>query len=415
MTIHTPIVRGIQRVNANRRRLSMAGGQDPHAASTPSAVLGDLTTAFEEFKARNDGRLEDLQGQLADVAARAASRGLTTAGDGATRDPGPINAALRSYIRSGDDSAINALVTPQAGMSVGSDPDGGYTVLPTISDDMTRRVFELSPMRQLARVVPVSSDRFEEFNDLEESEAAWVGETESRPDTGTPKLGMLSIPVHEVYAMPKITQKLLDDSSIDLAAWLVEKCSMRFARKEGAAFIHGDGMLKPRGLLTYPTSDDDDGDRPWGTIQHVNTGTSGTFGSATNGSDKLIDLSYQLKNQYRPGAAWLMNRKTAASVRKLKNGSGDYVWQAAIAAGQPDRLLGFPVQLDEEMPDMGADSLSIAFGDFRAAYTIVDRHGLRLLRDPFTDKPNVRFYTYKRSGGAVSNFEAVKFLRFGAD
>lgn len=400
MHLHTP-TRGIVAVQAN-------------AGNDVTALIGQIKTGFEQFKARHDGSLSEIRSQIADLATKHASIGLNggmPAGpiEGQRRE---VSAALRSYIKSGDVDGINAMLV-NAGMSVGSDPDGGYTVYPTLSAQMTKRVFELSPMRRIARVVPVSSDSFEEIADLEEGEASWVGETQARPDTATPKLGMLRIPVHEIFAQPKITQKLLDDSEIDLAAWLVEKCAQRFARKEGAAFVAGDGQLKPRGILTYPTAATADASRPWGTIEHVNTGASGAFGSSTAATDSLIDLTYRLKVAFRPNARWLMNRTTAGVVRKLKDGDGNYIWQASAALGEPDRLLGFPVELDEEMPAIASNSLSIAFGDFREGYTIVDRHGLRLLRDPFTDKPNVRFYTYKRLGGDVSNFEAIKLLRFG--
>ncbi|WP_454268619.1 phage major capsid protein [Roseovarius sp. MBR-51] len=377
-------------------------------------MLQQINAEVVNFKADHKAQLSDLQSQIADVAAKSAARGLGQSGgnfepmDGNQRE---ISAALRSFIRSDDHEALASIMAPNAAMSVGSDPDGGYSVYPTLGGAMNKRVYEVSPMRQLARVVTASSSSFEEFNDLDEAEAGWVGETEIRPETGTPKLGVLSVPVHEMYAMPKITQKLLDDSELDLASWLVEKCAMRFARKEGAAFIGGDGILKPRGLLSYTTAATPDATRAWGTIEHINTGTSGGFGAA--GGDVLIDFAYSLKTVYRPNASWLMNRKTAATVRKMKDGDGNFIWAQSLASGEPDRLLGFPVVLDEEMPDIGANSLSIAFGDFREGYIIVDRHGLRLLRDPFTSKPNVLFYAYKRVGGSVANFEAVKLLRFG--
>lgn len=254
---------------------------------------------------------------------------------------------------------------------------------PTLGTEMNRRIYEISPMRQITGVVPVASSEFEEFNDLDESEAAWVGETQARPETGTPTLGKLTVPVHEVYAMPKVTQKLLDDSQLDIAEWLVEKCSQRFARKEGAAFIAGDGILKPRGLLTYPTAAEGDDIRAWGTFEHINTGTAGGFGSPPAGSDKLIDLVYSLKVAYRPGARFLMNRKTAGIIRKLKDGDGNYLWQPAAMSGEPDRLMGFPVTLAEEMPDTTTtNALAVAFGDFTAGYVIADRHGLRLVLLP---------------------------------
>lgn len=396
---HNSFRRGIVAVRANT---------DQHAA-----MIRTIAAGIEDFKKRHSDELSEIRSGIADLAARNASMGLAGNGRPLEGERKEINAALRSYIKTGNAEGINAMLAVSAGMSVGSDPDGGYTVYPTLSSQMTRRVFELSPMRRLARVVPVSSSSFEEFNDLDEAEANWVGEKQARPETDTPQIGVLNIPVHEVYAMPKVTQKLLDDSELDLAQWLVEKCSMRFARKEGAAFVNGDGALKPRGFLTYPTAATGDASRAWGTLEHVNTGVSANFDTGTAATDKLIDLVYKLKVAYRANARWSMNRATAGVVRKMKDGDGNYIWQASAAEGQPDRLLGFPVELDEEMPNIGANSLSIAFGDFREGYTIVDRHGLRLLRDPFSAKPHVLFYTYKRVGGDVSNFEAIKLLRFG--
>lgn len=399
MTIHASS-RGIIAVNASYEQEARA-------------VLSELNTAFEGFRTRHSAELAEIRSNMAEIAAKSASRAIGTSFDPQGPERREVNTALRDYIRSGDAAGINAMLSANAEMSVGSDPDGGYTVYPAISSEMNRRIFETSPMRRLARVVQVSSDAFEELNDLDEAEASWVGEKQVRQSTGTPGFGVLNIPVHEVYAMPKVTQKLLDDSDIDLAAWLVDKCSQRFARKEGSAFIHGDGIQKPRGLLSYPTTDTADAERAWGTLEHFNAGASGAFPAGTAATDALIDLVYKLKVDFRTNANWLMNRKTAGAVRKLKDGDGNYVWQASAAQGQPDRLLGFPVELDEEMPDIASNSLSIAFGDFREAYTIVDRHGLRLLRDPFTAKPHVLFYTYKRVGGALSNSEAVKLLRFG--
>ncbi|MDX1742182.1 MAG: phage major capsid protein [Ruegeria sp.] len=385
-----------------------------HASANPVAVLNEMQVAFEDFKTRHDNKVEGLQDQLDEI--NKTVDALRVGGVGPVVEQGPerVSAALGSFVRHGDTGPLAAFVNaPQAGMSVDSNPDGGYLVIPELGSTMNKRIHEISPMRQLARTVVVSTDSYEEINDLDEAGAAWVDEREARPDTDNPTLGKLIVPVHEMYAMPKVTQKLLDDALIDVGAWVVEKCVESFARKEGSAFIWGDGMLKPRGLLAYPTAALGDNERDWGTIEHINTGTSAGFGATSDGVDTLIDVTYYLKSRYRPNASWLMNRKTAATVRKMKDADGNLIWSQGLAEGQPDRLLGFPVVLDEEMPDIGADSLSIAFGDFQKAYLIVDRHGLRLMRDPYTDKPNVRFYTYKRVGGGMANSEAVKFIRFG--
>lgn len=418
-------------------------------ANDPAIVLAKLNAAFEEFKAKNDERIEalskgkadtvlneqvdrinatitELQTNLADVAAKAASRGLNAAGD-----EGLVKAAkafakerkaditvddykayaegLNVYMRRGGNTPHSVM----AAMSVGSDPDGGYTVTPDTSGRIIKKIYETSPMRQVASVTTIGTDRLEGFNDLGEGTAGWVGETQARPATGTPQLGKWEIPVHEMYAFPMVTQKLLDDSMFDIEAWLADKTSDKFIRTENAAFLNGDGILKPRGLLTYTTAATADATRAWGTFQHVATGTSAGFGTTTNGTDKLIDLVYSVKAGYRANANFMMSRSSVAGVRKLKDGQGNYAWQPSVTALSGGTLLGFNIVEAEDMPVIAADSLSIAFGDFREAYQIVDRIGIRVLRDALTNKPYVGFYTTKRVGGDAIHFEAVKFLKFG--
>jgi len=316
---------------------------------------------------------------------------------------------LNAYMRKGERLSAEE----RKAMSVGSDPDGGYSVTPDTSGRIVKKIFETSPMRQVASVVTIGTDRLEGFNDLGEGTAGWVGETAPRPATDTAKLGKWEIPVHEIYAFPQVTQKLLDDSMFNIESWLADKTSDKFTRTENTAFINGDGVLKPRGLLDYPTAAAADAARPWGTFQHVLTGTDGTFGTSTNGTDKLIDLVYSVKAGYRSNANFMMARSTVAAVRKLKDGQGNYAWQPSLSALSGGTVLGFNVVEGEDMPVMAADSLSIAFGDFREAYQIVDRIGIRVLRDALTNKPYVGFYTTKRVGGAAISFEAVKFLKFG--
>lgn len=393
------------------------------ASGDPKVILAEMQKAFEAFKANRDGEMRQLQAGLDEVNQTLGALRVGGGGGGGGAWPltagnrTEVNSALRALIRNGDEGPLaNLQGGINAGMQSGSDPDGGFTVVPVLSDTMTRRVVEISPMRQLARVEMIDGDTFEEIQDTGEAGAAWVGETEARPDTAWPTMHKLSVVVHEVYAQPKITQRLLDDSRFDLATWLGEKGSQQFALKEGGAFIAGDGVGKPRGILAYNTSDDDDGTRDWGTMQTVPSGAASGFvtpSTSASPGDALVDLTYSLKWQYRANASFLMNRKTAATVRKFKDADGRFLWAESLAAGEPPRLLGYPVFLDEGMPDVEADATPIAFGDFMAGYVIVDRLGLRLLRDPFTDKPNVRFYMYKRVGGALANSEAIKLLRIG--
>lgn len=418
-------------------------------ASDPAALVGQIKTAFEEFKAANDQRIKaletgksdtvldekvdkinatitDLQGQLADVASKAAARGL---GDDA--DPENAKSVSRFSAERGTDvsaseyrayrEGLNVYMrrggnTPRdvmAAMSVGSDPDGGYSVTPDTSGRIIKRIYETSPMRQIASVTTIGTDRLEGFNDLGEGTAGWVGETAPRPATATAQIGKWEIPVHEMYAFPQATQKVLDDSMFDIEAWLAEKASDKFIRTENAAFLTGDGNLKPRGLLTYPTATTADATRAWGTFQHIATGTSASFGTGTNGSDKIIELVYGVKAGYRANANFLMSRSSVAGVRKLKDGQGNYLWAPSLQSLSGGVLLGFNIVEAEDMPAIAADTLSIAFGDFREAYQIVDRVGIRVLRDALTNKPYVGFYTTKRVGGDALHFEAVKFLKFG--
>lgn len=332
-------------------------------------------------------------------------------GDG---DAGPEHKAISAYIRSGgrDDTEIK-------GLSVGSDPDGGYIVLPVLSSGMTKRLFDQSPIRRLARVETMENgDAFEELVDLDDVGATWVGEKQSRPTTTTAQLGKFSVPLREIYALQAVTQRLLDDSSRDIGGWAIDKISDKFGRSEGVAFVSGDGILRPRGILTYDTDASPDASRPKSKIQFVKTGDAAGFptlnvSTGINPADCLIDIVYSLRSPYKQGGnvGWLMNSTTASVIRKFKDGDGNYIWQNAIAAGQPASLLGFPVELDENMPDIAGGNYPVAFGNWTLGYCVVDRPGLKLLLDPFTDKPNVLFYVYKRVGGGVANFDAIKLLK----
>ncbi len=316
--------------------------------------------------------------------------------------------AFMSWVRSGES------ITPdvRAALSVGSNPDGGFWVSPDTTGRIAELVYETSPMRQICSVQTISTDALEGSNDLDEAAAGgWVGEKAARSDSNTPQVGEWRIPAHEQYAQPKATQKLLDDAAVGVEEWLARKIADKLSRVENDAFLNGDGSGKPRGLLTYtagaPTKAN------WQRIEQTNSGASGAF-AGTDPGDPLIDLVFSVKSVYRGNANWLMNRATVAEVRKLKDGDGNYMWQPDFSVRQGGNLLGYGIVEGEDMPDIAANSLSIAFGDFREGYQIVDRQGIRVLRDPFTDKPYVKFYTTKRTGGAVVNFEALKLMKFAA-
>lgn len=312
--------------------------------------------------------------------------------------------AFENYLRRNNAGADEAKA-----LSVGSDPDGGFAVPTDMSGRINQLVMETSPLRQVANVVTISSDALEGVNDLSEATSGWTSETEDRTETTSPKLGAWRIPVFEQYAEPRATQKLLDDAMFNVEDYLAGKIADRFARMENSAFINGNGIKKPRGILTYPAGTPNA--TTFNVIEQLPTGASGAFASSNPG-DALINLVYSLKSVYRENAVFMMRRATLAEVRKLKDGQGNYLWQPDFQTQQGGKLLGFNVVEAEDMPAIAAGSLSIAFGDFNAAYQIVDRQGVRILRDAFTAKPYVKFYTTKRVGGDVVNFEAIKLLKF---
>lgn len=285
----------------------------------------------------------------------------------------------------------------QKAMMVGSDPDGGYLVPTATSSRIITKVYETSPLDELAYHETISTDAIEIPIDTDEAGAGWVGETEARPETSTPQVGTQRIPVHEIYAKPKATQQLLEDAGVDVEAWLERKVSEKFARMRALAFISGNGIKKPRGILTYPAGAD--GVR--GTIAQIASGAATALTP-----DGLIKLTFSLKDKYLANANWLMKRGTVGALMLFKDNQGQYMWRPGLQAGQPSVLLGYNVRRADDMPTVGAGALPIAFGDFRAGYTVVDRLGIRTLRDPYSSKPFVEFYTRQRVGGDVVDFEA---------
>ncbi len=315
--------------------------------------------------------------------------------------PSEYKAAFDSYLRKGMDAQLEQLQTKA--LSVGSDSNGGYLVPNEMSATITRIVNESSPMRLLASVETISSDSLDLIEDTTDVDAVWGDETTDRSatDSTTPTIGRNTIDTFEMYTQPKATQKLIDDAAIDLEQWIAEKVGDKFARLEATAFISGNGTTAPKGILSYAAG------TSFGQIQQVASGTS-TVVTA----DSLIALYYALKDEYSKRAKFLMHRNTVQAVRLLKETTtNQYLWQPGLAAGTPDTLLGVPVVLAADMPVPAASSLSVALGDFKRAYMVVDRVGIRTLRDPYTAKPFVKFYTTKRVGGKVVNSEAVKLLK----
>jgi HK97 family phage major capsid protein len=346
------------------------------------------------------------------IKANAAARGLQAPSEIDLTGLRSYKSGFASYARKGEKA-----LSPEEykALSVGIDADGGFFVPPDTNGRIMTKVYELSPIRALASIQLLSGDRLEGINDLGEADAGWVGETATRSDTNTPQVGKYEIPVHEMYAQPKATQKLLDDSVVDIEAWLTGKVGDKFARLEGAAYCVGNGVGKPRGIASYATAATNDATRAWGTMEHVLSGASGAFLTSATQADCLISLIMACKTAYLQKARWLTTREVIGAIRKMKEATTNaYLWQPGLQQGQPSQLLGYPVAIAQDMPALAADSLSLAFGDFKAGYQIVDRLGVRVLRDPYTDKPYVKFYTIKRTGGAVVNFEAIKFIKFNS-
>lgn len=379
-----------------------------------NAEMNKLADVQKDLSALNErmaglqlaGSPAAVEKELADLEVFNRMRGASLDVDGLRN----YKKALNVYMRRGDATPADV----KAALSAGSDPDGGYTVTPDMSGRIIQRVFETSPMRQVATVDSIGSDVLEGFNDLNEaSSGGWVSEMSTARDTetNTPQIGKWQIPVHEQYAMPKTTQKLLDDSSWDMEGWLARKVADKFTRTENTAYYTGNGVGKPRGICDYTTAATADASRAWGQLEHVITTVNGGFG-ATDPGDELIDLVFKLKVAYRANAVWMMARSTVAAVRKLKDRDGQYLWTPNFQERQGGLLLGYPIVEAEDMPVIANSSLSIAFGDFREGYQIVDRLGIRVLRDPYTSKGFVKFFTTRRTGGGVLNFDAIKFLKF---
>ncbi|MDO5528353.1 MAG: phage major capsid protein [Paracoccus sp. (in: a-proteobacteria)] len=318
----------------------------------------------------------------------------------------PHQKAFDAYLRYGDETALRGL--EQKGLSTA---DAGLLASPTMIEQVVRGLGSYGSLRTLARVVTVDSGSYDVLVDTDELETGWATET-TVPETAPARTERVNVSLFELAAMPKATQRVLDDAAFDVEEWLAQRIADRFARSEAAAFITGDGFEKPTGILAAERVDDE-ADALHTNVVERRTGAAGAF-SADPCAD-LIDLVYSVKPEYRANASFVLNSKTAALVRKLRDNDGRFLWTDSLAAGEPSRLLGYPVLLAEDMPDVDAeDPAAIAFGDFAAAYVIAERPELRVLRDPFSAKPHVLFYATKRIGGALVDGRAIKLLKFAA-
>ncbi|GAB1581392.1 phage major capsid protein [Phyllobacterium phragmitis] len=399
-------------------------------AQDVAEAFDEFMTAFEAFKQANDERLEQIEKRVGpdmltvekvdrinrslEEQKQALDQMLLKQARPALGRGSPVASlehknAFETYVRRGDEQALRGLEAKAH--SYGSGPDGGYLVPAEIETEIGRRLARLSPIRSVASVRQVSGAVLKKPFSISGPAVGWVGETEARPETASGTIAELQFPTMELYAMPAATASLLDDAAVDVEQWISAEVETAFAEQESAAFVNGDGVNKPRGLLDYATVAEENWQ--WGRLGHLVTGVAGGL-PAEDASDVLIDLVYTLKSGYRQNATWMMNRKTQSTLRKLKDRDGNYLWQPPAAVGGQASLMGFGLLEAEDMPDIAADASAIAFGDFSRGYLVVDRTGVRVLRDPYSAKPYVLFYTTKRVGGGVQDFDAIKLLKFSA-
>jgi HK97 family phage major capsid protein len=385
-----------------------------------------LTQAFQEYKSANDARVHELetkgninaslldklnqlnqssekrmeQLQKLDIALRRPNF------ESSTHSPSYLDleqkAAFLNYVRSGENNDRETKT-----LSTLNNQEGGYLIPQVVADRIGQDLHAHSPLRRLANVMQITSSSVDLLLDKKGAEVGWVGETEERGQTGTPEVQKLNIPVHELYAKPRATQKLLDDARINVEAWLAQAIAVKMAQAEHLTFLLGDGNKKPKGILRYQTVPQNAWE--WGKIEHVQVA------GETITMDDLINLMSALKPDLLSQACWLMSRSALAEIRKLKSEDGDYLWQPSIGESFKSSLFGYPVEIADDMPGYKKNEAStpVIFGNFKVGYQIVDRSGIHVLRDPFTAKPYVEFYTTKRVGGDVVQFDAIKVLKYG--
>ncbi len=387
--------------------------------------------AFEAFKETNDERLEQIERRMAadvvttdkldrinrvldeykatvDSLVLKASRPQRGGGSPQPGAAGEHKSAFDGYMRRGETGNLRRL--EEKALSVGSDADGGYLVPEEVEAGVMRALREASPIRAISGVRQVSGNTYKKPFAITGAATGWVAETGTRAQTNSPTLAELAFPTMELYAMPAATQTLLEDAAVNIDEWVAEEVRIAFAEQENTAFVSGDGTNQPKGFLSYTTVAEDSW--AWAKIGYLTTGVAGGL-PVSDPADTLIDLVYTLRSPYRANAHWVMNRSTQAEIRKIKDGDGNYIWRPGEQAGQGATLMTFPIAETEDMPEIDTDSFSIAFGDFGRGYLVVDRLGIRILRDPFSAKPYVLFYTTKRVGGGVQDFNAIKLLKFG--
>ena len=375
-------------------------------ATEDAGASTDLNTAMlgfvEELKGfRNhiETRLKDQDNRMSMFERKTALRGRTPLSTAAETEA-PHQKAFAAYLRSGDDSGLRGLAVEEKGLS---SFDGGFLAAPVLAERVQNALQAAGSLRSIATVVQIDGGSFETIVEAEGLASAW--EYESASETSAGNIARMLIELHELAAMPKASQRLLDDAAFDVEGWIAERIADRFAAAEAAAFINGDGNDKPMGVLAATEVAIDSGD-------HAGVGTMSTASATTIEADELIDLVYALGAGYRANASFVVNSKVASMLRKMRDSDGRFLWADSLSAGEPARLLGHSVLVCEDMPEPASGGAAVLFGDFRAGYTIAERPDLRVLRDPFSAKPHVLFYATKRVGGGVIDGRAIKRLNF---
>ncbi len=426
--IKTPAAKRGAKVFANPRPQPTV--VEPDIAAIAEAIDG-IQRTFNEFQTKNDERLVEIENRgSADVVveehvdrinasiaeqqtqideANEALAALQVGGTGAggtadERQRAQNSVDFRAFMARGTRNGIMAAVQTD------DDEAGGVAVTPEVERNISRVLGEATVMRRLASVLSISAAEYKKLVSLGGATSGWVAEREARAETSTPTLSALKFSAHEIYAMPGATQWALDDVDFNVEFWLADEIRTEFSEAEGTAYVTGDGDTQPRGFLDY--NNVANASYEWGKIGYIASGTSGGF-DTTNPGDEILDLIYALKSAHRQNAQFLTGTTTLATMRKFKDGDGNYMWQPSAQQGEPSLFMGYSVEEDDNMPILAANSLSLAFADWKRAYLIVDRVGTRVLRDPYTSKGNVLFYTTKRVGGGVQNYEAIKLMKFG--
>lgn len=349
----------------------------------------ELTTTLEQIKNINNN-FEEITGKINVLEKKLDNtEQLFTRPEYFSSHDMEYKEAFNDYLRQGLESDLLK-------KSLTTDPqEAGAVIVPALHSSIISAVATRSPMRQIASIETISTNALDVIIEDGQFTCGWIGEAEERDPTNTPKLKQKRIAVAEVYAQPMASQKLIDDANINIENWLVERLSDSFVRAENNAFILGDGDKKPKGFLL-----DKD-------IKIIDAGTD-------LNTEMLLHFIATLEEEYLAGATFLMNRQTLTHIQGLKDNTGRFIWQPALSDSLKQTIFGIPVLCASDMPDIADTARAIALGDFRAGYKIVDRSNISIMRDPYTNKPFVKFYAVKRVGGDVVNPDAIKIAQFKA-